>query len=122
MAFGIFRLQQIVPGNGDDGRPPPVLELPEDARKRERSISERVLMRVWDSFGKHGEERSFLLKIDAFLLYVNVFFILVNQVENMANIRGRLYIVLSYLIKTLDSTNISMFYYLPQIRLRANFE
>ncbi|KAK7206988.1 putative pantothenate transporter [Myxozyma melibiosi] len=89
MKFALFHSQPIVPGNSADGRPPPVLEYPEEARKRVRSRSDRVLMKVWDSFGKQGEERSFLMKIDGFLL---------------------LYIVLSYLIKTLDSTNINNAY------------
>ncbi|KAK9350103.1 hypothetical protein V1523DRAFT_436618 [Lipomyces doorenjongii] len=69
-----------------DNRLPPVLETPEESRAREKDLKTRLLMRVWDSFGKTGEERSFLLKMDLFLL---------------------LYIILSYLIKTLDSTNIS---------------
>ncbi|KAK9449467.1 major facilitator superfamily domain-containing protein [Limtongia smithiae] len=46
-------------------------------------------MKFWDAFGKTGEERSFLLKLDLFLL---------------------VYIVLSYLIKTLDSTNLANAY------------
>ncbi|KAK9467658.1 major facilitator superfamily domain-containing protein [Lipomyces arxii] len=72
-----------------DGRPAPILESPEENRNRKRSAGTRVLERIWDSFGKVGEERSFLLKLDMFLL---------------------LYIVLSYLIKTLDSTNVNNAY------------
>ncbi|KAK9491781.1 major facilitator superfamily domain-containing protein [Lipomyces doorenjongii] len=72
-----------------DNRLPPVLETPEESRAREKDLKTRLLMRVWDSFGKTGEERSFLLKMDLFLL---------------------LYIILSYLIKTLDSTNINNAY------------